>query len=56
VRFEVLAAPPYELDAGMDDSPIMEAFARQLERAVIERPTEWLWVQKRWKYPKPADA
>jgi Kdo2-lipid IVA lauroyltransferase/acyltransferase len=56
VRFEVLAAPPYELDAGMDDSPIMEAFARQLERAVIERPAEWLWVQKRWKYPKPADA
>jgi Kdo2-lipid IVA lauroyltransferase/acyltransferase len=56
VRFVVLAEPPYELDARMDDSPIMEGFARQLERAVIDRPTEWLWVQKRWKYPKPADA
>lgn len=56
VRFEVLAEPPYELDARRSDSPIMEGFARQLERAVIERPAEWLWVQKRWKYPKPADA
>lgn len=56
VRFTVLAEPPYAPDAGLDDSPIMEAFARQLERAVIERPAEWLWVQKRWKYPKHADA
>ncbi len=56
VRFEVLAEPPYGLHARRDDSPIMEGFARQLERAVIERPAEWLWVQKRWKYPKPADA
>lgn len=55
VRFTVLAEPPYEIDtADGDDSPIMEAFARQLERAVIERPAQWLWVQKRWKYPKPA--
>ncbi len=56
VRFEVLGEPPYELDTKKDDSPIMEGFARRLERAVIERPAEWLWVQKRWKYPKPADA
>lgn len=56
VRFVVLAEPPYELDAKVDDSPIMEAFARHLERAVIERPAEWLWVQKRWKYPKPSES
>ncbi|HMN76503.1 MAG TPA: lysophospholipid acyltransferase family protein [Burkholderiaceae bacterium] len=55
VRFTVLAEPPYEAEVGPDESPIMEAFARQLERAVIERPAQWLWVQKRWKYPKPAD-
>lgn len=55
VRFTVLAEPPYESEVGPDESPIMEAFARQLERAVIERPAQWLWVQKRWKYPKPAD-
>jgi KDO2-lipid IV(A) lauroyltransferase len=56
VRFELLAEPPYEFDANSDHSPIMEGFARHLERAVIARPAEWLWVQKRWKYPKPADA
>ena len=56
VRFVVLAEPPYEIDARRSDSPIMEGFARQLERAVIERPAEWLWIQKRWKYPKPTDA
>ncbi len=56
VRFTVLAEPPYGPDAKSDDTPIMEAFARQLERAVIERPAQWLWVQKRWKYPKTADA
>lgn len=55
VRFTVLAEPPYGAGAKTQGSPIMEAFARQLERAVIERPEEWLWVQKRWKYPKPAD-
>ena len=39
-----------------EDSPIMEGFARELERAVLASPADWLWVQKRWKYPKPADA
>lgn len=56
VRFTVLAEPPYEIEAKAEGSPIMEAFARELERAVIERPAQWLWVQKRWKYPKPVDA
>jgi KDO2-lipid IV(A) lauroyltransferase len=55
VRFSVLAEPPYSLDAKLDDSPIMEGFARQLEQAVVETPADWLWVQKRWKYAKPAD-
>lgn len=55
-RFTVLAEPPYGRGAKTHDSPIMEAFARQLERAVIERPAEWLWVQKRWKYQKTADT
>lgn len=56
VRFTVLAEPPYGPDNKADGSPIMEAFARQLERAVIERPAQWLWVQKRWKYPKDAES
>ena len=56
VRFRVLAEPPYVRDAEGEDSPIMEGFARELERAILESPADWLWVQKRWKYPKPADA
>jgi len=56
VRFHVLAEPPYARDADGEDSPIMEGFARRLELAVLESPADWLWVQKRWKYPKPADA
>ena len=34
----------------------MERFARQLEAAIQESPADWLWLQKRWKYPKPERA
>jgi KDO2-lipid IV(A) lauroyltransferase len=52
VRLIPLAMPPYEA-TGADDTPIMERFARQLESAIRESPADWLWLQKRWKYPKP---
>ncbi|MBK9704116.1 MAG: hypothetical protein IPO75_11980 [Betaproteobacteria bacterium] len=52
VRFVTLAAPPFDDPAGL---PIMESFARRLEAAVREAPADWLWLQKRWKYPRPAD-
>lgn len=55
VRFVSLAEPPYEIEAAGEGSPIMESFARNLERAIVESPADWLWVQKRWKYPKPAN-
>ena len=47
------AAARDRLERG-DHSPVMEGFARQLERAVRASPADWLWLQKRWKYPKPA--
>ena len=54
VHFTVLAEPPYDFaDERPDYSPVMEAFARNLELAIRECPPDWLWVQKRWKYPKP---
>jgi lauroyl/myristoyl acyltransferase len=31
----------------------MEGFARKLEAAIQESPPDWLWLQRRWKYPKP---
>lgn len=50
-RFVPLAEPPYD---GSEPTPIMEGFARHLEREVARAPAEWLWLQKRWKYPRPA--
>jgi KDO2-lipid IV(A) lauroyltransferase len=55
VRFSPLAEPPYIHDADGESSPIMEGFARNLERAIVESPADWLWLQKRWKYPKPTN-
>ena len=52
VRFVTLAAPPFDGPAGV---PIMEGFARELEASVRQAPADWLWLQKRWKYPRPAD-
>ena len=51
VRLEVLAEPPYE---DLDDAMIVEQYARALERAIIDSPADWLWLQKKWKYSKPA--
>jgi KDO2-lipid IV(A) lauroyltransferase len=55
VRLSALAEPPYDNLPGDAESPVMEAFARKLEAAVVRSPADWLWVQKRWKYPKPAE-
>jgi KDO2-lipid IV(A) lauroyltransferase len=52
VRLHPLAMPPFD---EADDTPIMERFARMLEAAVRESPADWLWLQKRWKYPKTDD-
>ncbi len=52
VRLIPLAMPPFDQEGGADDAPIMERFARQLEAAIEESPPDWLWLQKRWKYPK----
>jgi KDO2-lipid IV(A) lauroyltransferase len=55
VRFTPLAEPPHAIGTERDDySPVMEGFARQLENAIRASPADWLWLQKRWKYPKPA--
>jgi len=50
VRLDVLAEPPYE---DIDDAVIVERYARCLERAIVDSPADWLWLQKKWKYAKP---
>jgi KDO2-lipid IV(A) lauroyltransferase len=52
VRLEVVAEPPYGDEKG---EVIMERFARRVEQAVREAPADFLWLQKRWKYPRPVD-
>ena len=55
VSFVTLAEPPYAIGRDRDDhSPVMEGFARQLEVAIRASPADWLWLQKRWKYPRAA--
>jgi KDO2-lipid IV(A) lauroyltransferase len=51
VRLDVLAEPPYDT---LDDAVIVERYVRCLERAIVESPADWLWLQKKWKYAKPA--
>ena len=51
VNLDVLAEPPYE---DIDDAVIVERYARCLERAILDSPADWLWLQKKWKYAKPA--
>ena len=49
MRLSVLAEPPYEEGT---DVLISERYARTLEAEILASPSDWLWLQKKWKYPK----
>ena len=51
VRLAPLAEPPYGEGA---DQLVVEQYARRLEQDVRDSPADWLWIQKKWKYAKPA--
>jgi len=56
-RLVVLAEPPYEPDAGRDfGAEIIERYARALEDEIRGNPADWLWIHRKWKYPKPTPA
>ena len=48
IAFEIIAEPPYT----QEPDALMEAYIQRVERQVRERPQDWLWVYKRWKYRK----
>jgi len=50
VRVEIIAEPPFDIGG---TEVIMEKFARRAEQAILESPEDFLWLQKRWKYPRP---
>nr|AKQ70957.1 lipid A biosynthesis lauroyl/palmitoleoyl acyltransferase [bacterium enrichment culture] len=52
VRLSPLAGPPFDDDV---DEQVSERYARNLEQAIVESPADWLWLQRKWKYPKSAD-
>jgi KDO2-lipid IV(A) lauroyltransferase len=53
VGITTIASPPYA-KAGTHD--IVEAYVRLLEAEIRESPADWLWIHRKWKYPKPLYA
>lgn len=45
VDFRRLAEPPYK----SRDRSVIEAYARAVERQILEEPADWLWMHRRWK-------
>ncbi|AYA37120.1 lauroyl acyltransferase [Hymenobacter oligotrophus] len=39
-------------ELNLAEHPITEAFARRIERDIMERPSEYLWSHRRWKLQK----
>lgn len=52
-RLELLAEPPYDRDSG---GAIIERYARALEAEIRTSPADWLWVHRKWKYPRETRA
>jgi KDO2-lipid IV(A) lauroyltransferase len=50
IRLATIAEPPYEDGA---DELVVARYAQALEAQVQADPASFLWLQKRWKYPKP---
>jgi len=46
----VISEPPYDDDP---EIPIIDGYARCLEAEIRAHPADWLWVHRKWKYPKP---
>jgi len=49
-RFELLMEPPLAKEGTL----LLERYTRAAERAVLESPADWLWMYRKWKYPRPA--
>ena len=51
MRVSVIAEPPYERGA---DTQVIERYVRALEAEIRASPADWLWIHRKWKYPKLA--
>jgi len=52
-HLHVLAEPPYDVDP---EEQIVDRYAERLETEIRACPSDWLWVHRKWKYPKPPSA
>lgn len=43
-----IGEPPYEKDS----NAVIERYARELEKYILQAPADWLWSHNRWKYTK----
>ena len=50
MKVAVIAEPPYERGAS---TTIVERYVRALESEIRSNPANWLWIHRKWKYPKP---
>jgi len=49
----LLAEPPYGREGG---TWIIDRYASALEAEIRASPPDWLWIHRKWKYPKPMYA
>lgn len=50
---QLLTEPPYPPTAEGGDSLVIERYARAAEAHIAAYPADWLWMYRKWKYPKP---
>jgi KDO2-lipid IV(A) lauroyltransferase len=50
MRVRMLSTPPYDR---ADGAQVIERYARALESEIRASPADWLWIHRKWKYPKP---
>lgn len=53
MRVSLIAEPPYERGPS---TAVIERYARSLESEIRGSPADWLWIHRKWKYPKRADT
>jgi KDO2-lipid IV(A) lauroyltransferase len=51
-HLHLIAEPPYDDDP---EARIVDGYATLLEAEIRRTPADFLWVHRKWKYPKPAE-
>ncbi|MBP6514732.1 MAG: lysophospholipid acyltransferase family protein [Steroidobacteraceae bacterium] len=52
-HYRLTIEPLVDVDEDLPEGERTERYARRLERAIRERPADWLWTYRRWKVKRP---